>query len=135
MAFWRGDKPHYAPALIKVPLVKWQAGYDKLTSHTIVGPRHDEMAAVRGALLHFKFFTDFHEKSKKHVSNGQYLHGSQEYQRYIMHMARNPDLSFMYEGSVRYENSDTVLQAGLIESTADYDSFAENLKKVRKAAA
>lgn len=135
MTFWRGDKPHYAPALIKVPLIKWRPGYDRLTSHTVTGPRQDEMAQVRGALLHFKFFTDFHEKSMKHVANGQYLHGSQEYQRYVQHMAKDPNRSFMYEGSVRYENSDSVLKAGLIESTADFDSFAESLKKSQKAAA
>lgn len=135
MTFWRGDKPHYAPALIKVPLIKWQTGYDRLTSHTVSGPRQDEMAQARGALLHFKFFTDFHEKSKKHVANGQYLHGSQEYQRYIMHMARNPERSFMYEGSVRYEGSDSVLKAGLIESTPAYDAYAQNLKNPQKSAA
>ncbi len=135
MTFWRGDKPHYAPALIKVPLVKWQPGYDLLTSHTVAGPKQDEMAQMRGALLHFKFFSDFHEKSKKHVANGKYLHGSQEYQRYVMHMAKNPERSFMYEGSLRYENSDSLRKAGLIESTPAFDSLAESLEKPQNTAA
>ena len=125
--FWRGDKPHYTPALIKVPLVKWQAGSKRLTSHVIAKPRQGTLSTMRGALLHFKFFADFHNKAKSAVPTGQYHGGSQEYVRYLTHLSKDANLSFMYSGSHRYADSDSVLRAGIIRSNAGFESYARTV--------
>lgn len=129
LAFIR-NKPHYAPALIKVPLLKWQADYKRLTSHVMEKPENGSMAEVTGALLHFKFFSDFDEKAKNHIAKGQYYNGSQEYRRYLAYMLKNPDFSFLYKGSLKYADSNSVLGAGLIKSTKDYDRYASEKQAV-----
>lgn len=122
--FWRGDKPHYAPALMKVPLVKWQSGCKRLSSHVIAKPKQGALSSVTGALLHFKFFADFHAKAKSAVASGQHYNGSQEYARYLAHVSRDPGLSFMYSGSRRYVNSESLLRAGIIKANAGFASYA-----------
>jgi hypothetical protein len=125
--FWRGDKPHYTPALVKVPLVKWQVGCKRLTSHVIAKPKRGTLSTMRGALLHFKFFADFHNKAKSAVATGQYHAGSQEYVRYLARLRRDPNLSFMYSGSQRYANSNSVLRAGIIRSNVGFGSYARTV--------
>lgn len=126
MPFWKRNKPHYAPALIKMPLLKWQKGMKRLTSHVIEKPLNGHMADVTGVLLHFKFFADFQQKANNTIAKGHYFNGSQEYQRYMAYTRKHPDFTFMYEGSTAYKNSDSVLNSGLMRTTADYDAFAQN---------
>jgi hypothetical protein len=78
---------------------------------------------VTGALLHFKFFADFHDKAKKAASTGQHFGGSQEYRRYLSRVRKEPNISFMYSGSRRYVNSNTLLQESLIRTNAALDPF------------
>jgi glycosyltransferase involved in cell wall biosynthesis len=125
--FWKGDKPHYAPALIKAPLVKWRAGCKRVSSHIVAEDLPGKTLAVSGALLHFKFFAGFHNKAMREVSRGQHYGGGQEYRRYLAYIKKHQDISFMYVGSRRYINSDTVLAEGLIRSTNDLDAMARDI--------
>jgi Glycosyl transferase family 2 len=125
--FWGGDKPHHSPALVKVPLVKWQVGTKRLTSHVVAKPKQGTLSTMRGALLHFKFFADFHNKAKSAVASGQYHGGSQEYLRYLTHLSKEPNLSFMYSGSQRYSDSNSVLRTGIISSNQGFESYARTV--------
>jgi hypothetical protein len=121
--FWQGDKPHYAPALIKAPLVKWHSGCKRLSSHIVAEAKPGRVMTITGALLHFKFFADFHNKAKREVSRGQHYGGGQEYRRYLSYIRKHKDVSFMYEGSRKYLNSDSVLAEGLIKTTDGLDQL------------
>lgn len=116
------DKPHKAPTLFKVPLIKWQKGDARLTGHHIAAPKHGKFSAITGVFLHFKFFADFHNKAKTEAGRGEHFSGAQEYKRYLRHIAKDPNITFMYEGSRRYENSDSVLKAGLMRTTPEFEN-------------
>lgn len=107
--------PHPAPQLFKIPLIKWQAGCCLITSHRI---RPVRLSTTTGALLHFKFLHDFATRTAAAIAHGQHYGGSIEYQRYAALLKRNPDVTFMVEGSVRYRSSDDVLRAGLMQQGA-----------------
>jgi Glycosyl transferase family 2 len=127
--FWQSDKPHYAPALIKAPLVKWHSGCKRLSSHIVAEAKPGRVMTVTGTLLHFKFFADFHNKAKREVSRGQHYGGGQEYRRYLSYIRKNKDVSFMYEGSRKYLNSDSILGEGLIKTTDDLDQLVTQATK------
>ena len=129
IGYWKKDKPHYAPALIKAPLVKWHKGCRRLSPHTITPLAPSAIAGETGALLHFEFFASFHNKAKQEAARGQHFGGGLEYRRYLTCIGKNPDISFMYEGSRRYQNSDSVLQAGLIRTTDAWDEAAKTFLK------
>jgi hypothetical protein len=124
-AFWRGDKPHYAPALIKVPLIKWHKGCKRLCSHIVAKTPQGKIAEVTGVFLHFKTFADFHNKAMVEASRGQHHAGGQEYRRYLSVIKKQPSISFMYAGSRRYIDSDSVLKAGLMRTTPAFERLAQ----------
>jgi len=115
-----------ATPLFKVPLVKWKKGIHYTAStHTI---QEMKMSSVSGVLLHFKFFSDFHERVVEAVNKGMHAQGSIEYKRYLERMEQIGNL--MYAGSTKYNASDDVLQAGLMHSSPAYAQFvAEKLPK------
>ncbi len=125
--FWRGDKPHYAPALIKAPLVKWHSGCKRLSSHIVAEAKPGHVLNVSGALLHFKFFADFHNKANREASREQHYGGGQEYRRYLSYIRKHKDVSFVYEGSRKYINSDSLLAEGLIRTTDALNDLARRL--------
>jgi len=121
--FWMKDKPHHAPALIKAPLLHWQTGCQRLSGHVIANTPRSRMSKVTGALLHFKFFADFHDKAKVEATRGEHYKGGMEYKRYLNHVRNDPNMSFMYRGSRRYVDSASLLNAGLIKTSPELDKF------------
>lgn len=103
--------PHPAPQMFKIPLVRWRDGLQLVTKHRTTPLA---LSATSGALLHFKYLDDFAAKTADAVQHGQYYNGSSEYHRYGMLLRRNPDVTFMYAGSVRYDSSEDLLSAGLM---------------------
>ncbi len=106
-----------ATPLFKVPLIKWKKG----NAYTASTHQLNEVpiSGVTGALLHFKFFSDFHEKAVRAVEEGNYAQGSIEYKQYLNRMDRLGNL--MYEGSTYYRSSDDLLKAGLIKTLPAFE--------------
>jgi glycosyltransferase involved in cell wall biosynthesis len=126
-AFWRGDKPHYAPALFKVPLIKWHKGCKRLSGHIVAKTSQGKIAEVTGVFLHFKFFADFHKKALSEALRKQHYGGGQEYRRYLSVIKKQPNISFMYAGSRRYIDSDSVLKAGLMRTTPAFEELVQSI--------
>lgn len=93
------DDPKNAPALNKIPLVKWNKSYVFMSSthnllprglNTVYDRKGGEMAS--GMLLHAKFLTTFADKAREEVSRNQHYENGQEYKVYAETMAQDPDL-------------------------------------------
>jgi hypothetical protein len=110
-----------APALFKVPLIKWQPSYNYTASTHVLNPV--KLSAMTGILAHFKFFSDFHARVVSAVKSGQYSNGSAEYKRYLNHFEATGN--FMYDGSLKYTSSEDTLKAGLMTSSAALDALAK----------
>lgn len=93
------DDPEKAPALNKIPLVKWNRSYTFVSSTHMLLPRglnlvFDEWGGekVSGCLLHAKFLNTFAEKSEEEIQRKQHFSSSQEYDAYFKKIKENPDL-------------------------------------------
>jgi hypothetical protein len=83
------DRPKQAPALNKIPLVKWHRNYTYISStHTLL-PRglnlvYDEWGGERacGMLLHTKFLDMFAAKADEELRRKQHYSASMEYKAY-----------------------------------------------------
>lgn len=93
------DEPQRAPALNKVPLVRWDRDYAYASSTHSVLPRglnlvYDEWGGEKasGCLLHAKFLDTFVAKSSEELLRRQHYANSHEYQAYDSGLKDNPDL-------------------------------------------
>lgn len=93
------EEPVNAPALNKIPLVKWHRSYAYLQSTHMLLPRGLNLVyetrggeKASGALLHAKFLDTFMEKTEEELTRRQHYAGSREYVIYHDRLQRDPDL-------------------------------------------
>lgn len=93
------DVPERAPALNKVPLVRWNREFAYVSSTHMLLPRglnlvYDEWGGEKasGVLLHAKFLDTFAAKAEEEMSRNQHYANSHEYKAYKAGLARQPDL-------------------------------------------
>ncbi|RDD67769.1 glycosyltransferase family 2 protein [Thalassococcus profundi] len=93
------DQPERAPALNKIPLVKWDRRYAYVSSTHNLLPRglnlvYDEWGGEKasGVLLHTKFLDTFSIKAQEELERKQHYAGSKEYLAYAAGIRDNPDL-------------------------------------------
>ena len=93
------DRPEQAPALNKIPLVKWDRRYTYVSStHTLL-PRglnlvYDEWGGetASGVLLHAKFLDTFTRKAEEELTRRQHYRASVEYKAYVENLKTTPEL-------------------------------------------
>jgi hypothetical protein len=93
------DQPEKAPALNKIPLVKWEKNYAYVSSTHMLLPRglnlvYDQMGGEKasGALLHTKFLDTMDVKMREELARGEHYADSDEYKAYVEGLKDNPDL-------------------------------------------
>ena len=93
------DTPERAPALNKIPLVKWNRSYVYASSTHMLLPRglnlvYDEWGGEKasGCLLHAKFLDTFAAKAEEEMNRRQHYAASHEYRAYREGLAAQPDL-------------------------------------------
>ncbi|WP_282170608.1 glycosyltransferase family 2 protein [Ruegeria atlantica] len=103
------DTPKKAPALNKIPLVKWDKRYVYVSSTHALLPRglnqvFDEWGGEKtsGALLHAKLISTLGEKAQEEMERGQHYRSSGEYRAYAEHLADMPE--FWCDKSEAYIN-------------------------------
>ena len=93
------DHPERAPALNKIPLVKWDRNYAYVSSTHMLLPRglnlvYDEWGGEKasGCLLHAKFLDTLIDKAAEEMERRQHYANSHEYRAYRAGIAQQPDL-------------------------------------------
>jgi hypothetical protein len=113
------DQPAKAPALNKIPLVKWHRRYAFASSTHMLLPRglnqvYDEWGGEKasGLLLHAKFLDTFTAKAEEELQRGQHYARSSEYKAYAAQLKEDPQL--WCEWSERYINWRQLEMLGLM---------------------
>lgn len=103
------DEPAKAPALNKIPLVKWDRRYTYVSSTHMLLPRglnqvYDEWGGEKasGVLLHAKFLDTFGAKAAEELKRSQHYAASVEYRAYAERLKEDPQLWCRF--SERYIN-------------------------------
>ena len=93
------DQPARAPALNKIPLVRWHRSFVYVSSTHALLPRglnlvYDEWGGEKasGVLLHTKFLDGFHAKAEEELQRREHFDASCEYEAYAARRDDNPDL-------------------------------------------
>ena len=93
------DNPERAPALNKIPLVKWDKNYAFASSTHMLLPRglnlvFDEWGGEKasGVLMHAKFLDTFTTKAREELQRKQHYANSHEYKAYAAGLQADPNL-------------------------------------------
>ncbi|UWQ18296.1 glycosyltransferase family 2 protein [Jannaschia sp. M317] len=93
------DRPKQAPALNKVPLVKWAPEYAYVSSTHALLPRglnqtYDTGGGEKatGVLLHAKFLSLFVDRAAEEAARGEHYRAGTEYRAYASELDEDPDL-------------------------------------------
>lgn len=100
--------------LKKYPFFRWDRSLRRPTIHTVKLHRHEPSAS--GALLHFKFLSDFAQKVDFALETNEFWNGSVQYRRYRDGLARSNLDVLHYESSHEYKSPESLISAGLIGS-------------------
>lgn len=113
------DRPMHAPALNKIPLVRWRRGDCFVSSTHALLPRrlnvtYDERGGERltGALLHTKFLSGIGEKVAEEAVRGEHFAGGREYRAYADRIETGESLKGAH--SLRYRDWRQLAALGLI---------------------
>lgn len=111
------DEPGAAPALNKIPLVRWRRGYAFRTStHTLLPRRLNRVydrqggALTSGVLLHTKFLAPLAEKVREEMVRREHYADSAEYRAY----ASRGEAGLWTPHSVRYRDWQQLCELGLM---------------------
>lgn len=117
------------PLIFKVPLVRWRGRSRYTSAHTMhpAIPLADET----GALLHFKYFSDFHTRVEWAIQSGMHFDEGSEYKAYQVALQQDPRLSLHYAGSVLYTGPESLLEVGLLRDSEAYQSFRSDHRSAR----
>lgn len=109
--------PQNAPALNKVPLIKWKQYFAYVESmHMAIPRRLNESVSpnkATGALLHFKFISQLRDKVDVELKAKQHFNDSAEYKQYDRVIKESQGL-FDPTISEKYEDWRTLAKLGLI---------------------
>lgn len=96
----------------KVPFFKYRPGqFLRLGFHTLEGA---PFSKHQGAVLHFKYLQDFHEKVARESVRNVYWNGASEYKAYAALLAKNPDFTLWHPAASRYDSWRSLADAGLL---------------------
>ncbi len=118
------NPPHI---LSKIPLFKNLTGsYLVQGMHAINGAK---VSDIQGAVFHTKFLSDFISEVNEEVKRGEHYGGAFYYKHFEDGIKKNPEISFHYEGSVRYVDSRQLVSLGIMKTSQKYEQFCSDLKE------
>ncbi len=117
------EEPHRAPALNKVPLVRWQRGYRYVSSmHHLNRPElnctvRGKPIAVSGLLFHFKYVNLLAQKASEEIVRGEHYAGGAEYKAYL---GAGDSVLFDPDISLRFSDSNQMCRLGFMQAGGWY---------------
>lgn len=91
------------------------------------------VSSIRMALLHYKFRPDFFERAKRVAEEHQYGNSSQEFVRYQA-LENVLDGTLLSETSREYTGSASLIDSGVVRSTAAWDARKNNFRTKNRGA-
>lgn len=113
------ERPTMAPALNKIPLVRWRRDYHyRMSTHDarplFLNRAHAKgQVSVSGALFHFKFVASLADKALEEQTRREHYAGGREYDRYL---GRPADTLHASGISLRYEGPAQLQALGLMSA-------------------
>lgn len=115
--------------LSKVPLLKYDLDFILAGGQHWTNCSETEIAAESGCLLHFKYFSCFHNYVRQQVSRKQHYDNAMQYKEYAQVLSENEALTFYdKKHSIKLQGSQQLAQLGIMQSDYDKNSMTEAIE-------
>ncbi|CDM56348.1 MULTISPECIES: glycosyltransferase family 2 protein [Rhizobium] len=110
----RGRKFSEGNELIKYPVIYWDNECFFGSSPHQPLPYERNFPSVWGAILHFKFFTNYKAKIAEAAEGKQHYNSSEHYQKMMDVLHREGEIDFSYGQSIRYDGPQQLIDRGFM---------------------
>ena len=111
--------------LNKAPFFKFKREFLLDRKHWINGGIGAE---IEGIMLHFKFNSNFSSRVLEESKREEYWNKAYEYKHYLRTIIHNPKLNLYYSGSVKFKDSQQLVDLGLMKTSVTFEAFIEDLR-------
>lgn len=125
--FFPEEQLNSSPVLNKVPLVYWEEG-SSFAGSTHVMNSSTTLASLTGAVLHFKYFSDFADNVEREVARDDRPFMS-EYIAYDELLKSDSFTTFVDDVTLEYEGPRSLVQCGLMRHNWDWHNFVQDTRK------
>ncbi len=94
--------------------------------HAINGSQVSEIQAV---VFHTKFLSDFISEVKEECIREQHYGGAFYYKIFKKKIDENPELNFHFEGSVKFKDSQQLIDLGMMKTTDAFEKYIEKIQE------
>jgi hypothetical protein len=114
------------PVLLdKVGLIKYS------TSMRLIPGQHGLTPAVfselRGAMLHYKFLSDFHDRAVAEAARGEHWNAAEEYRKYAAILEAHGDLKAFGAQSRRFSSTSDLIECDIMTRTERYQGYVRSV--------
>lgn len=132
MSKWvEGALPELAPIMSKMPLIRWnkEVGFSGGV-HNLRG--FYDLPGDWCTLLHFKYLDDFASRVEEAAERGQHAFEGKHYKAYRDRQAQLLNHGALYEGSVRFTGTSSLMEAGLMRVSDDLKHWLSHQTSFQK---
>ncbi len=117
--------------LSKVPLLKYNPDFILAGGQHWTNRPETEIAAERGCLLHFKFFSSFYNYALQEVKRQEHYGNALQYKMYAEGLAQDEGLSLYDKNlSVKFENSKQLVKLGIMSTDEVREDRPRNMTAI-----
>ena len=92
------------------------------------------ISALRGALLHFKYFSDFVDNVPGEIERNVRWNNSSEYRKYGDTLKEASALFLHHSGSERFSGSEQLIELGVMRESAEFQTYRREVANMRQRA-
>ncbi|MRX70501.1 Glycosyl transferase family 2 [Flavobacterium resistens] len=90
---------------------------------------NSQISNIQGAVFHTKFLFDFIEEVNEEIKREQHFRNAFYYKHYEKEIAKTEDINLYCESSVKYIDTNQLINLGIMATTASFDNYAQFLNK------
>jgi hypothetical protein len=111
--------------LNKFPLLKFKPGISLCSGHHFITGANP--ADIRGVTFHFKYSSNFIPRVLEEAKREEHFDRAIGYKKYAKKIIENPDINLYYSGSVKFENSDQLVDLEIMGTSKKFEFFVKKL--------
>ncbi len=85
------------------------------------------VSKIQGAVLHFKYMSDFNTRVIEEVKREQHYNNAMVYKKYANSIHQNNELNFFNSKSMKFMDSKQLVRLNIMNTNKDFNDFVNSI--------